>query len=161
MSWLMNSSRSTVHYLVSAVASLLAIVSTQVHADTVDNADLQAWLYNSSGLQGNESNSIIYGAASISDLNNLAYAIVNPDSELSTLNTGKDRFGKTREKKLLRKIRDQLKINLYRSESKDGSHRIYLNALKRELVGQSRVGNMRYEIRVSEKEASARFRYRF
>lgn len=154
---------SWINRLISGAASLLALLSFTIRADTLIQDDIATWLKENT-TQTTKPNDIHYSSGE------LATRFSSADYGLAQTNTTIHEYGyansykkiaDANERKLLRRISDRLKINLFNANSKYANHRVYINTLKRELVGKSRIGKAKYEIRVSEKQAEAHFQYSF
>lgn len=126
--------------------------------------DVHLWLKETAPQTTNHEDGIYYATSEFSThFISPSYALVTPDTSINDYGFKESykKIAKANEKKLLRRISDKLKISLFKASDKYSNHRIYINTLKRELVGKSRVGKAKYEVRVSEKQAEAHFRYTF
>ena len=153
-----------VNRLLSAAASLLALFSFNIRADTIVQDDVHNWLKENTPQTTKPDDGIYYSTGEFAThFISPSYALAKPNVTINEhgFKRSNKKIAKANERKLLRRISDKLKINLFKADSKYSNHRLYINTLKRELVGKSRIGRAKYEIRVSEKQAEAHFRYTF
>jgi hypothetical protein len=149
--------------IVSIATSFLACVSLNSYSDTLPIDDIDQWLKQPSSVT-NESHPITYASAEFSThFNSPSYTTIVTDKKINEYGFQEtyEKVAKANKEKLLRKISEQLKISLFSAEGNKSKHRIFFNSLKQELVGKSIFGNANIEIRVSEKQAEAHFRYKF
>ena len=153
-----------VNCLLRGAASLLALCSFNLRADPIAEDGIYTWLKENTTQTTKPDDGIYYSTDEFAThFMDPSYALVKSSGTLNEhgFNRSNKKIAKANERKLLRRISDKLKINLFKADSKYSNHRLYINTLKRELVGKSRIGRAKYEIRVSEKQAEAHFRYTF
>jgi hypothetical protein len=94
----------------------------------------------------------------------------SPESSLSLPEVGINEYGyneskmkttKSNERKLLRKLSDKLKVNIFNHNGRKQNQNVYFNTVKNELVGKMNFGKARYELRVADDQSEAHFRYDF
>lgn len=152
------------NYIVRAAASIVALCSFNVRGDTMTQEDVHLWIKEAAPQTTKADDDIYYATSEFSThFISPSYAIVTPNTSVNDYGFKESykKIAKANEKKLLRRISDKLKISLFKASDKHSNHRVYINTLKRELVGKSRIGKAKYEIRVSEKQAEAHFGYTF
>ncbi len=148
----------------TAVISLVAAFSINVHADTLPDDDIYLWLQQEAPQNPKPDDGIYYSTGEFStNFNSPSYALTTPDVKVNEHGFSKSnkKIAKSNEKKLLRRLSEKFKVTLFSAKSRRSKHRVYLNAAKQEIVSKSRLGKARYEIRITEKEAEAHFRYTF
>lgn len=156
---------SRLNHLVSGVIALLLLASFGSKADAGAQDDIDLWLKQTghNNTAGNDN-----GYAHINPMDSFNNSVntenlltENKDNSSYDANPSSKELAKANEKKLLRRISERLKINLFKANNKYSQHKLYINTLKQELIGKSQIGKAKYEFRVSEKQAEARFRYAF
>lgn len=144
-------------------AALAVLFSINIYADVFSQDDIQLWLKQTVTPSEQSADSTVFNNNNTTVLNGSRYleglAVDNSYNHNFTEST--TTVAKARERKLLQELSDQLKINLFEHNNKYSSHQLYVNILKQELVGKSRIGQLKYEIRVTQKRAEANFRYVF
>lgn len=155
---------SCIRRLLGSLASLLVLVSLSVQADSIGQDDVHAWLKHN-GPQPTQTNDGIYYVTGefSTNFNSPSYALTKPDTSINDFGfkQSNKKIAKANERKLLRRLSDKLKVSLFSSSSRYSKHKVYINTVKQELVSKSRIGRAKYEVRVSEKQAEAHFRYTF
>lgn len=152
--------------------ALLALIGIQAE---VNGEDIQAWLEKAASQQAQHPAlpspqfPIPFDDAGLDDSDNSlkAYSDAIAGSEITDNAIGNKHrrpqsqrhITKVKEQRTLRRLSERLRINLFNSDRLQRRHRWYINGAKQELVGKSRIGKARYELRVSEDQAEAHFRY--
>jgi hypothetical protein len=147
---------------------LLYFFSVLVNADsTVADNNLSLWLQQSSQQNTQLDHSpetFVYRH------NEFTTHFNSPESTLSLPEVGINEYGfresqmkttKSNERKLLRRLSDKLKVNVFQRKGRKQRHNVYYNTVKQEFVSKTQFGKARYEIRVSDEQSEAHFRYEF
>ncbi len=145
------------------VLAICTLFSSYGQSNEILQEDIQLWLEENLADTTGTHNNLYYVSLVEPTYQNQYTVVTAPHTYIydHEFKESQERIAKAKEEKLLRQLSEQLKVKLFTHRDKFSNHTIYVNTLKRELVGKSQIGRAKYEIRVSKKQAELNLRYTF
>jgi hypothetical protein len=144
------------HYKwLSGTTSIIALFAIDANAEDKTDNDIKLWLKESAPEVSTQLNNPYYSSS------NPVLVSDNEDDNIYQAQSFTHTKVKAKDKNMLRKLKDRLKLNLFYKSDKYSKNRIYISALKKELVNKAQYGQLKYELRFSEERAEATLRYSF
>ena len=151
-------------WFITSAASALTLFSTAIHAKDTVNPDIELWLKKPTSEANTHSDHTYYFTSDDGVyLNDTSRDITFIDQRINqdSFKKSTKKIHKANEKKLLSKLNEKFKVPLFRYKGRRNKNNIYVNLTKREIVSKNNFYGLKYEIRLSEKIAKIRLRYRF